>query len=92
MAFKHERMLFVLIIAGALASIPTLTHAQVKGRRDAYGAERASHVEALLGALFPTAAIQWDPVLAIRDASGTFVPVDLGNFASTAKSTGQRLV
>jgi hypothetical protein len=59
-----------------------------KTRREAYGAEPANQVEMLLRSLFPRAQVEWSPVLAVRDQSGTTTSVDLGDFAVTKQSDG----
>ena len=58
------------------------------GRREAFGADRAEEVEALLHALFPDARVQWDPILAIRRGSAAPEPVDLGDFTATREADG----
>jgi hypothetical protein len=62
--------------------------AEIKGRRAAYGAERAGQVETLLHALFPGAKVDWDPVLTITEGSQPPTPVDVGNFVATRHSDG----
>jgi hypothetical protein len=85
---KVNRILPVLMV-GIGISVAAAGYAQeVKTRREAYGAERAGQVETLLHALFPNDKVEWDPVLAIRQGSGTLMPVDLGNFVATRHEDG----
>jgi hypothetical protein len=88
MRSKINAILPVLIACIGI-SIATAAYGQpVKGRREAYGAERAGEVETLLHSLFPNAKVEWDPVLAIREGSAPPTPVDLGNFTATRESDG----
>jgi hypothetical protein len=69
--------------------IPALGHAQIsKGRRSAFGSQRAGQAEELLKSLYPGAKVEWEPVLAIRQISGEVLPVDLGNFATVNHEDG----
>lgn len=72
-----------------ICMIPALVHAQIsKGRRDAYGSQRAGQAEELLRSLYPGAKVEWEPILAIRKSSGEVLPVDLGNFATVNHEDG----
>ena len=67
---------------------PVVSSQRVKGRRAATGVERAAQVETVLKAIYPEAAFQWDPDLAIRVGSGPLTPVDLTGFTAARQSDG----
>ncbi|HKH98051.1 MAG TPA: hypothetical protein VJ999_03000 [Candidatus Sulfotelmatobacter sp.] len=87
MMFKTSTILLALIVAFGISASAGYSQ-EVKSRRDAFGADRADEVEALLHALFPDAKVQWDPVLAIRRGSAAPEPVDLGDFTATREADG----
>jgi hypothetical protein len=89
MNFKSRRVARVFVISGIVFCVAIVIQAQSrKGRRDAFGSERASYAEKLLEHVYSGAKVEWDPVLAIRQHSGELVPVDLGDFSTTRRSDG----
>jgi hypothetical protein len=75
----------------AVLTIPFSESKVVKGRRNAYGSERATTVEKLPQKLYPGTTVQWDPHLAIRDVSGKLEPVELGDLSSMRQSDGSMI-
>jgi hypothetical protein len=86
---KSGRVARVFVISGVVFCAAIVIQAQSrKGRRDAFGSERAIYAEKLLEHVYSGAKVEWDPILAIRQHSGELVPVDLGNFSTTRRSDG----
>jgi hypothetical protein len=86
---KSRRVARVFVISGIVFCVAIVIQAQSrKGRRDAFGSDRASYAEKLLEHVYSGAKVEWDPVLAIRQHSGELVPVDLGNFSTIRRSNG----
>ncbi len=81
MTFKTSTILLALIVALGISASAARSQ-EIKSRRDAVGPAIATLTETLLHSLFPGAAVQWDPVLAIREGSGPSEPVDLGDFTA----------
>ncbi|HVI06840.1 MAG TPA: hypothetical protein VND65_00955, partial [Candidatus Binatia bacterium] len=80
---------FIGVVLVAVCAMASCVYSQeIKGRRAAFGIERAEEVETLLHTLFPGSAVQWDPFLAIRRGGGPPEPVDLGNFTATREPDG----
>jgi hypothetical protein len=87
-AIRYSPFLLALVFGVSILHCASGAAQEIKGRREAFGRDRAAEVEALLHSLFPEARVEWDTVLAIRTGSDRPTPVDLGNYTSRRAEDG----